>query len=51
VVALAAAADVYGRTGGEATRLRLLEEARAVADAKGNIADRARLDLLTLGAT
>ncbi|HUK98524.1 MAG TPA: adenylate/guanylate cyclase domain-containing protein [Gaiellaceae bacterium] len=49
-VALTAAAEVDGTAGDHASRLRRLEEARAVADAKGNVAERARLDLLTVGA-
>ena len=51
VVALAAAAEVDGETGEETSRLHLLERARAVADAKGNVVERARLDLLTVGAS
>jgi len=51
VTALAAAADVDGETGDQVSRLDRLEIARAVADAKGNVVERARLDLLTLGAT
>jgi len=51
VVALAAAAEVDGETGDPRSRSQLLDAARAIADAKGNIVERARLDLLTLGAT
>ena len=50
VAALAVAAEVDGETGDQASRLRLLEDARAVADAKGNSAEAARLDLLTRSA-
>jgi ATP/maltotriose-dependent transcriptional regulator MalT len=51
IVALTAAAEVDRETGDQASRLHRLEDARAVADAKRNIVERARLDLLTLGAT
>ena len=49
VVALTAAAEVRGEAGDEASRLQLLDQARAVVDAKGNLAARARLDLMTQG--
>ena len=43
VAALTAAAEVHGAAGDEASRLHLLEVARAVADAKGNVVERSRL--------
>jgi ATP/maltotriose-dependent transcriptional regulator MalT len=49
-VALAAAAEVAGENGDQASRLHLLEEARAVAEAKGNLPEEARLERLTRSA-
>jgi shikimate kinase len=47
VVALAAAAEVAGACGDQPSRLRLLEDARAVAEAKGKVAEGAPHGLLT----